>query len=644
MSNPNTIPQFWLANVDKFRGTGKIAVRQKELGIWQSHTWDQEYIQVRDFCLGLVEMGLRPADRVAILGDNDREYLWGSLAVMAAGGTVVGMFTDVGPAEVEYISTHSDARFALAGDQEQCDKFLEIKERLPLLKTVIYWDDRGMWYYQDDWLMAYQDVQRIGQKSKQDPDRRFRDLIAQGKPSSAAMFCYTSGTTGLPKGAMVSHANFVYNGEASARVDPRYDSDNLLSFLPLAWIAGATFDILPHAMDGAILNFAESPETVRDNIREIAPDWVFYNARLWETLVATIRARILDSSWINRRLYDLFLPIGHRVAEFHFARQPVPAHWRLLYQIGNVLVFRPLLSQFGLHRARNAFTAGSALSPDVIRFFRALGLPLRQIYGSTEMCAGVAMHRVDDVKFESVGRTIPGSAVMISPEGEILLSGEGLFLGYHKNEEATAESLFMDQAGRSWFRTGDSGLLDEDGHLIYLDRMKDMIELGSGEKYSPQYIEGRLKFSPYISNAMTVGDQTQAFVTAMITIDFENVGWWAEKRGLPYTTYTDLAQKPQVYELIRKDVEEVNRTLPPAARVNRFVLLHKEFDADEGEMTRTRKLRRRFLFDRYGEIIQSLYSGERTVQVSDVVKYQDGREGKIEKQLRIETLPGGSTG
>lgn len=634
----DTLPQFWLEKVRQFQGAGKVAVRQKDLGLWQSFTWQEEYRQVRDFSLGMLELGLNRGDRVAIVGDNDRHYLWAALGVMAAGATVVGIFTDVTPTEVEYIAAHADATFVLAGDQEQCDKLLEIKEKLPKVRQVIYWDDRGMWYYDDPWLIDFKAVQELGrQVADREPDR-FEALIAAGRPEEPAMFCYTSGTTGLPKGAMLSHANFVYAVEAFGAVDPRSDTDNYVSFLPLAWIGGAALDIAPHAVDGVILNFTEKPETVQENIREIAPDSLLYNSRLWENLVAMIQARMLDSSWFNRFLYRVFLPVGYRVADFQFRRQAVPLGWRLLYQLGNVLFFHPLRSQFGLHKARTSYTAGSALSPDVVRFFWALGLPLRQIYGSTEITGGALIHPPDDIKFESVGKPVPGSAVKISPEGEILLSGPGVFLGYHKDPEATEGTFFTDENGVRWLRTGDAGHLDEDGHLIYLERVKDLIELAGGEKYSPQYIEGRLKFSPFVSHALTIGDRTHNYVTAMITIDFENVGRWAEKKGLAYTTYTDLSQKPEVYALIRQDVENVNRTLPPIARVRRFVLLHKEFDADEGEMTRTRKLRRRFLAERYADIIGALYSDRPDVRVRATIEYRDGRKGQIETTLRLETL------
>ncbi len=636
--DPDTLSKHWLRNVRRYAGTAKVAVRQKEKGIWKSFTWDQEYRQVRDFCLGVVHLGLQPGDRVAILGDNDREYLWAALGVMCAGATVVGLFTDVTPPEVQFIVSHSDATFVLAGDQEQCDKLLSVKAQLPLVKKVIYWDDRGMWHYDDPWLVAFEAVQTQGRSWELGPDEALEAMITAGKPDQYAMFCYTSGTTGDPKGAMLTHANFLYSAEAYNQVDRRRDTDNYLSFLALAWIGGAALDLVPHAVDGVILNFAESPETVRQNIREIAPETLLYNSRLWETLVANIRARMLDSNPLDRFLYRLFLAIGYRVADYEFKKARVPIPWRILSWLGRILLYRPLLGQYGLHKARVSYTAGSALSPDVVRFFRAIGLPLRQIYASTEVTGTGVVHTRDDVKFESVGKAIPGSEVRISADGEILLTNPGLFSGYHKSPKDTREAIHVDEDGLRWFRTGDAGHLDEDGHLIYLDRLKDMLELAGGDKYSPQYIEGRLKFSPFISHVMTLGDRTQDYVTALITIDFENVGRWAEKNVVGYTTFADLSQKPEVYELIRGDVEEVNRSLPASGRVRRFVLLHKEFDPDEGEMTRTRKLRRGFLYDRYLAIIEALYSQSDSVEVSAVVQYRDGREGTIDTKLRIETL------
>jgi long-chain acyl-CoA synthetase len=411
-----------------------------------------------------------------------------------------------------------------------------------------------------------------------------------------------------------------------------------VSFLPLAWISEHVLGIAPHLIRGVVLNFPEEPETVQENIREIAPQGLLFNSRLWENLVAAVQVRINDSTWFNRTLYRLFLPVGYAVAERRFKKQPVGFWLRLLYAVGDVLIFRPLRDQLGLVRARSTYTAGAALSPDVLRFLRALGINLKQIYGSTEVSGGALTHRDDDIKFESVGKPIPGCAIRISDEGEILLSSPGLFRGYHKDPQATREAIWTDENGRRWFRTGDAGTIDEDGHLIYLDRMKDMIRLASGDAYSPQYIEGRLKFSPYIRDVMTVGGADMAYVTALINIDFDNVGRWAEKHGVPYTTFVDLSQKPEVYELIRSAVDEVNGALPSGARVRKFVLMHKAFDADEGELTRTRKLRRRFLAERYQEMIAAMYDGREAIQVRATVKYRDGRMGTVDTTVRIETL------
>ena len=634
---PDTLPKYFLARVEQY-GNKKIAVRQKDFGIWQEYTWQEAYESVRDFALGLTSLGLERGDRVSIVGDNDRQYLWADLGIMSVGGVTVGIFNDAAPNEMEYVITHSGAVFAMAKDQEQCDKLLEIREKIPNVKKVIYWDPRGMWYYDDPWLLSFEDVQALGRKVQEEHPNLLEEMVSEGSGNDLANFCYTSGTTGLPKGAMLTHDNFIMASRYFEDTDPRYDTDNLMSFAPLAWIAEHTLSVTPHVMYGIIINFPEAPETVQGNIREVAPDVIFYPARLWENLTALIQVRINDSSWINRTLYKLFLPIGYRVADKHYAKETIGLWLRLRYWLGDMLVFHPLRDQLGLVNVRTAITAGAALSPDMFRFFRALGINLKQVFSSTETTAVGTMHREGDVKFATVGTPPPGIRVKITDGGEICLCGGNIFMGYYKNEEATTEVLTVDKNGDRWFHTGDAGHIDEDGHLIYLDRVKDMIELASGEKFSPQFIEGRFKFSPYIRDVMAVGDPDKHFVVALISIDFENVGRWAEKRGIPYTTYIDLSQKPEVYELIREDVMEVNKTMPKGGRVRKFVLMHKEFDADESEMTRTRKLRRGYLTEHYQNIIDSIYGDDDHVAVSATVRYQDGREGIVETALHIMTL------
>ncbi len=636
MTEPQTILQYFLQRVEAY-GDRKVALRQKELGIWREFTWQDSYEQVRAFALGLLELGMKRGDHVATIGDNDRQYLWAYLGLLAVGGVQVGLFTDATPEEAAYIIDHSDARFVLAQDQEQVDKMLEIRSQIPKVERVIFWDERGLWHYNDPWLISYDAVQEMGRALLEREPRRFEEEVAQGRADDLAILCYTSGTTGRPKGAMLSHRNLIETVRVFNEVDKRYDTDNHVSLLPLGWIAEHALGVAPHCIHGVILNFPEEPETVRENVREIAPEGILYNSRLWDALVGMVQVRIAESTWINRKLYELFLPVGYQVADKTLVGEPVGLGLKLAYKLGDWAVFGPIRNQLGFTRLRAAYTAGAALSPDAMRFFHALGINLKQIYGSTEVTGGATIHRDGDIKFASVGPPAPGVKLRISEEGEILIGGPTVFQGYYKNPEATAEAILEDEEGR-WFRTGDAGYIDEDGHLIYLDRVKDMITLANGERFSPQFIEGRLKFSPYIRDVMAIGGPTRDYVTALVIIDFDNVSNWAEKQGIAYTTFADLSQKPQVYELVRAAVRTVNESLPPAGRVRRFVLMHKEFDADEAEMTRSRKLRRGFLYQRYGDIIEAMYRGDSHIHVRAPVRYQDGSEGFIETDLKIESL------
>ncbi len=626
-----TLPQKFVQTAKKY-GDRKVAMRKKRFGIWQEYTWQDSFQKVKHFCLGLVSLGLERGDKVIIIGDNDPEYFWAQLAIQAGGGVAVGIFTDSIPSEIQYIASHSDATFALAKDQEQCDKLLEIREQVPGIKGVIYWDEKGLWNYNDPWLMSFEEVEALGRElDRQDP-QRFDELVAQGKGDDLAIFCYTSGTTGLPKGAMISHSNLIRGCEIYNQIDRRLDTDEYLSFLPPAWITENVLGLTVHVMNGMIVNFPEEPETVQENIREIAPHALLFSSRLWESLVSMIQVRISDTSWINRQLYRLFMPVGYKVAELRFEKGHVLLHWRLLYLLGEAALFAPLRDKLGLTRVKSAYSAGAALSPEVMRFFRAIGVNIKNLFGSTEAQIHT-VHIGDDIKFETVGVPPPGMEIKIAEDGEIWVRGPTVFKGYYKDPEATAKALCD-----GWFRTGDAGYLREDGHLIYLDRMKDLLELAGGGKYSPQYIEGRLKFSPYIKDAMAIGGREQAYVTAIINIDFDNVGRWAEKHRIPYTTFVDLSQKPQVYALIRQDVVRVNETLPEPARIRKFVLLHKEFDPDEAELTRTRKLRRRFMEERYRQIIDAMYDGRDSVLVSAEVRYRDGRTGTVETTIRVCSL------
>lgn len=637
MIDADTLPKS-LRDACRIYGEDRTAMRQKDLGIWRSFTWGESYEHVRTLCLGLLDLGLQPGDKACIIGDNDPQYFWAQLAIQAAGGVAVGIFTDSSPDEIGYIVRHADATIVFAKDQEQVDKLLEIKPRVPAVRRVIYWDEKGLWSYDDTWLAAYEDVQAQGRQLGEERPDLFDRSVDASKGEDLAIFCYTSGTTGEPKGAMITHANLIAGCELSVKVDPRLEADEYLSFLPPAWITENTLGLTMHLRTGMHVNFPEAPETVQENLREITPHVQLFSARLWESLVSLVQVKMTETTFLNRSLYRLFMPVGYRVASLRYEEhKPISLGWRILHALGEFAVFRPLRDKLGMTRIRSAYSSGAALSPEVIRFFRTIGVNIKQLYGSTEAQTHT-LHIGNDVRFETVGVPLPGMKVRIAEDDEILVAGPSVFMGYYKDPEATQAALSVDSQGERWFRTGDAGILDERGHLIYLDRLKEMITLAGGKHYSPQYIEGQLRFSPYIRDAMTVGGEDKPFVSGLINIDYENVGRWAERHGLAYTTFVDLSQRREVYDLIRQDVERVNRNLPEAACVRRFVLLHKEFDPDEAELTRTRKLRRRTLEEHYREILEAMYTGRREVRVSATVRYRDGREGQITTTVHVESM------
>ena len=633
-SRQDTIPKFFLTLANRY-GPDKVAMRKKRFGIWREYSWTESLAHVHDFCLGLVSLGLQREDKVSIIGDNDPEYYWAEIAVQSAGGATIGIFTDATPQELEYLVTDSDSVFVIAHDQEQCDKMLELRDehKVPAVKNVIYWEERGLWSYDDPWLLSFEQVEELGRAYAKEHPGAFEEMVKAGKGDDVAILSYTSGTTSLPKGAMISHSNLIYGTRHVMAIAPFTDTDNYVSFSPLAWITEQSLGLSNHVQNGVIVNFPEKPETVQNDIREIAPATLLFPSRLWESLISMVQVRLNDSTWINRMLYKLFMPVGYKVVDYKDSGQQPPLLWQLLYLLGDVAIFHPLRDKLGMVNMREAYTSGAALSPDALRWFRAIGVTLKNLYGSTE-CQTHTVHYTGEVRFETVGKPPPGVEIRISDEGEILVRSRSVFKGYYKSPEQTAQAL--DAEG--FFHTGDAGYIREDGHLIYLDRLKDLIRLSTGERFSPQYIEGRLKFSPYIQDTMSVGGADMPFVSAIINIEFDNVARWAEKNRISFTTFVDLSQKPEVYDLIRQDVERVNATLPPAARIKRFVILHKAFDPDEAELTRTRKLRRRFMEQRYGAILDAIYGGEESVQVRAEVKYRDGRTGFVETTIRVMTL------
>lgn len=640
MSRPlaDTLPKRLRAMAER-HGHGKVALREKDYGIWQETSWQGYYDRVRHFALGLVELGFRRGDKLAIVGDNRHQWVIAELAAQAAGGVSVGIYQDSLAKEVAFVIDHSDAAFVVVEDQEQVDKILEFREQIPKVKRLIYYDPRGLRGYKDEWLLYFPEVEEIGKSAHEREPALFEEMVNAGDGEDTAIFCYTSGTTGLPKGAMLSHTNLISMGDTINLVDPLAPEDDVLSFLPLAWIGEQMTAIAMHLAVGFTLNFPEEPETVQENLREIGPHVMFSPPRIWEDIVTRVQVKIQDSSPLKRWLWRRFFPVAQRVADARFAGQPISGRDRFLSRLGELLVFSAIKDHLGLLRLKRAYTGGAALGPDVFRFFHAMGVTLKQIFGQTEIVGIAVLHRDDQIRFHTVGTPLPGGEMAIAPDGEILLRSPAVFQGYYKNEEASVAAL---EGG--WLHTGDAGYIEEEsGQLVVIDRLKDVMRLSSGEIFSPNFLENKLKFSPYIREAVAVGNG-RTHVVSMINIDMRSVGNWAENRGIAYTTYQDLSQKDQVLDLITGEIETVNRDLPVAARIRDFVILHKELDADDEELTRTRKLRRGFVYEKYDPVITGLYSGVDRIPIQSRVRYRDGKETVIETILKVRQLGEGPAG
>ena len=631
----DTFPQLLLERAAEY-GDSKIALRQKEFGIWQAVTWREYLAHVKYFCLGLVSMGLERGDTIAIIGDSRPEWVYAELAAQSAGANSIGIYQDAIVSETAYIITHADIKFIIAEDQEQVDKILEMWSELPLVRKVIYYDPKGLRNYTEDFLMFFPDVETLGREYEKDFPNWFEQSVAQGKETDLAILSTTSGTTGDPKLAMLTHKNLLSMGRNLMKVDPIEPDDEFVSFLPLAWIGEQMMSFACSLQQGFTLNFPEEPETVQENIREIGPQVMFSPPRIWEIMVSRVQVKIEDTSWLKKKLFHWALPVGYEMADTRFRKEEPSLSLKIRYFLADWSVLQMIKDYLGLRHLRRAYTGGAALGPDVFRFFHALGVNLKQIYGQTETSGISVLHRDGDVKFQTVGTPIPETEIRIDENGEILVRSPAVLQGYYRNEEATREAL-----KDGWLHSGDAGYFDEDGHLIVIDRAKDVMTLHDGTKFSPQFIENKLKYSPYVKEAVVFGGDWP-FVAAMINIEMENVGKWAENNHIAYTTYTDLSQKLPVYELIRKHVETSNADLPPAARIQRFLLLHKELDADDAELTRTRKVRRRFVTQRYDDIISALYSQNDHLDVETTVTYQDGRTAMIQTRLQIETLENGA--
>jgi long-chain acyl-CoA synthetase len=626
-----TIPKLF---VRRAREQGqRVAMREKEFGLWRPITWAAYLENVRSFALGLAALGLRHGDKVAMIGENRPEGLFAEMAALCAGGVAVWLFQDALIEEVQYIVDHSDARFLVAEGQEEVDKALAMKARCPKLERIIWDDPKGMRGYQDPALIRFTEVQRLGRDLAERESGRFEALVGQGRGEDICLLFYTSGTTAKPKGALLTHTNMLKMGQNLMRVDPCLEADDFVSFLPMAWIGEQMMSISCGLMAGFTLNFPEEPETVLANLREIAPHAVFSSARFYEQMVRTVQVKYLDASRSKRKVYEWAFDIGYRLADFKLAKRPAPLTWKALGLLADQAVHKKLRDHLGLARIRNAYSGGSALGPDYFRFFHAIGVNLKQIYGQTEIAGISVVHRSDDIKFDTVGNPIPETEVRITPEGEIISRSPSVFKGYYKDPEATAKAL-----RDGWLHSGDTGFIDPDGHLVFFDRTKDVFILSDGSRFSPMFLESRLKFSPYIKDAWVLGHQ-RPFATAVICIDSSVVGKWAEDNHIAYTSYQELSQDPRVFTLIRGEIRKANAQLPAAARIRRFLNLHKEFDADDEELTRTRKLRRAFLEDRYHDLVETIYSGADRVSMGTTVTYEDGRVAEVKAELFILEVP-----
>jgi long-chain acyl-CoA synthetase len=630
----DTWPKILKYNCENY-GDTVIAMRHKNHGIWQHYSWKDYYLNVSYLALGLIAIGFKAGDKVLIIGDNAPQWYYAELAAQVNHGASIGVYSELLPSEIKYIAENSEARFAVVQDQEQVDKLLQIKGELPRLQKVIYWNYKGLAHYDDPILMGYEQVLELGREYEAEHPGTFEHNIESGSADDVCAIVYTSGTTGaVPKGAVHSYRTMRAGADHYLHLDPWYENDNIVPYLPPAGMTEQWFGIGCHLLSASILNFAEEPETQQEDFREVGPSVILYGARVWETQAGKVQARIREADALKRLDFRLLMPIGYKIAELRYRKQKPNLFWKMLYAFADLALFRPIRDSLGLSNARVCYATGAMLSPEAFRFYHALNLPVKSLYGSTEGGA-LTGAKNDDIRLETVGPVRQGAEVRINDDGEIIYRQPGVFLGYYNDPDKTAQVL---KDGR--FYSGDSGFINEDGHLVFLDRVEDLVELASGDKLAPQLIESRLRFSPYIRDAWVLGGPNGAYASAILIIDYESVGRWAGEKRVAYTTFTELSQKPEVYQLVKQDIDRVNQTLPPGTKIRKYVNLHKEFDPDEAELTRDRKLRKAFMRERYRDLINAIYSNKTEVPVEAQVRYRDGRMGTIKTTLSIQSVKG----
>jgi long-chain acyl-CoA synthetase len=630
----DTWPKILKYNYEKY-GDQHKAMRVKHYGIWQPYTWKDYYLDVKYLALGLLSLGFKPEDKVLIVGDNAPQWYNAELAAQSNGGAAVGLHSDLTPSEIKTIAEHSEARFAVVEGQEQIDKFLQIKDELSCLQRVIYWNYKGLAHYDDSLLLGYRELLQGGKNFEKEHPGLFERNVESGREDDICALVYTAGTTGrAPKGALHTYRTMRASVDLALHLDPWFPQDTVVPYLPPAWIREQWFGIGCHLLSACTLNFAEAPETQQRDIRETGPSIVIYGARLWESQATRIQARMLSADPIQKLTQRLFLPLGHKLADLKSRKQTPGLLLKLGYALADWTFFRPIKKSLGLSGARICYSTGAFLSPGVGRFYQALQIPLKSLYGSTEggLLTGA---RSDDLRFDTVGPTHPGAEVKITDAGELLYRQPGIFVGYHKDPLQTAEVL-----KDGWFHSGDSVILSADGHLVFIDRLRELVELAGGGTLAPQMIEARLRFSPFIRDVWVLAGPDRSYVTAVIIINYNQVSKWAGKRRMAFTALADLSQRPEIVALIRGEINRINEELPPGVRIKKYINLHRELDPNEGEITRTGTLRRSRLETRHQGLIEALYSGQTEVVIEVPILHRDGRMGTDRTTLNIQSIEG----
>ena len=631
----DTFPKCLLHNYERW-GSSKVALRSKEHGFWREYNWEECYHQVKEISLGLVSLGLQPGDKVTIAGDNAPEWHFAQLAAMAANAAVVASPPDSLASELKFLIEHSDSTFVVAADQEQVDKVLDVKEELPKVKKVIYWDTVGMRGYDDPVLANIEEVKEIGREYEQTHPGSFEENIAAGNAGDLLAIIYTSGTTGVPKGVMVSHRASLNTARSLLALFRWPKMCDFVTSQPPTTVMHYSVGTVLNLVDGHVLDFPETADTLLQDQREIGGTIIGFVPRQWDNIISQIQIRVNDAGFLKRFFYGLVLPIGYKRVDFRLQRKEPPPFWRALNAFADFTVFEPVRDKLGLSKAEVPVTGGTLSSAEGFRLLHGLGIKVRNWYMGTEP-GSVAMATDDTTSLRSVGRPVPGIEVRISEGGETLLRGPNVFFdGYYKDPELSEK-----MRSGEWLRTGDAGHVSEDGEFFVIDRLSNLTELATGAKYSPQHIESELRFSPYINEALVIGGKERDYLAAIVNINFDTVGKWAERQKTRYTTFVDLSQKPEVAELVRKDISRVNKILPESSRIKKYVLLHKEFDPDEGEITRSRKVRRDFLDQKYAQLIGAIYEDKEEVPVEATVKYRDGRVATVSTNLNIRSVIGG---